>query len=121
LSTCESDRFLREYKEILDVPKLTNLIEHKVEPVSCKAYPTPYKMQEIVDKEINDFLVVLMKKPDNIHRVCVNFKELNKITVFDPETMMYHDNIFPKLGPLNTQTLCNLLTPVAWGCHTKIK
>ena len=43
------------------MPKVTNLIEHKVElterePVRCKAYPTPYKMQEIVDKEIDDLL-----------------------------------------------------------------
>jgi len=99
----------REYKEIFsDVPKVTNLIEHKVEltqrePVRCKAYPTLYKMQEIVDKEIDDLLkmgviehseapyaspLVLVKKPDNTYRVCVNFKELNKITVFDAEPMM---------------------------------
>jgi len=108
---------LREYKEIFsDVPKVTNLIEHKVEltqrkPVRCKAYPTPYKMQEIVD--IDDFLemgvtersealyaspLVLVKKPDNTYRVCVNFKELNKITVFDPEPMMSPDDIFPRLA-----------------------
>jgi len=51
---------LREYKEIFsvsDVPKVTNLIEHKVELTQrCKVYPTPYKMQEIVDKEIDDLL-----------------------------------------------------------------
>ena len=53
---------LREYKAIFsDVPKVTNLIEHKVElterePVRCKVYPTPYKMQEVVDKEIDDLL-----------------------------------------------------------------
>ena len=78
---------LREYKEIfLDVPKVTNLIDHKVEltqrePVRCKAYLTPYKMQEIVDKEIDDLLemgvvghseapyaspLVLVEKPDNV-------------------------------------------------------
>ena len=43
------------------MPKVTNLIEHKVhltqwEPARCKAYPTPYKMQEIVDKQIDDLL-----------------------------------------------------------------
>jgi len=110
---------LREYKEIFsDVPKVTNLIEHKVEltqrePVRCKAYPTLYKMQEIVDKEIVDLLemglivrsedpyaspLVLVKKPDNTYRVCVNLKELNKITVFDPEPMMSPDDIFPRLA-----------------------
>ena len=77
------------------------------------AYPTAYKMQEIVDKEVDDLLkmgvikrseapyaspLVLVKKPDNTYRVCVNFKELNKITVFDPEPMMSPDDIFPKLA-----------------------
>jgi len=97
---------------------VTNLIEHKVEltqrePVRCKVYPTPYKMQEIVDKEIDDLLemgviehseapyaspLVLVKKPDNTYRVCVNFKELNKITIFDPEPMLSPDDIFPRLA-----------------------
>ena len=37
-----------------------------------------------------------MKKSDGTYRVCVNFKELNKITVFDPEPiMMSPDDIFP--------------------------
>ena len=110
---------LREYKEIFsDVPKVTNLIEHKVEltqrePVRCKAYPTLYKMQEIVDKEIVDLLemglivrseapyaspLVLVKKPDKTYSMCVNFKESNKITVFDPEPLMSPDDIFPKLA-----------------------
>jgi len=39
-----------------------------------------------------------LKKPDNTYRVCVNFKELNKITVFDPQPMMSPDDIFPRLA-----------------------
>jgi len=39
----------------------------------------------------------LLKKPDNTYRVRINFKELNKITVFDPEPMTSPD-IFPKLS-----------------------
>ena len=48
---------------------------------------------------IRDF-TVLVKKPDNTctYRVCLNFKELKKITVFDPEPMMSADDIFPKLS-----------------------
>jgi len=41
---------------------------------------------------------VLVKKPDGTFRVCVNFKDLNKITVFDPEPMTSADDIFPKLA-----------------------
>jgi len=109
---------LVEYKEIFyDVPKVTHLIEHKVEltesePVKRKPYSIPYKMQEVIDKEIEDMLamgiierseapyaspLVLVKKHDGSYRVCVNFKDLNKITVFDPEPMMSPDDIFPKL------------------------
>jgi len=109
---------LVEYKKIFsDVPKVTHLIEHKVEltesePVKKKPYPIPYKMQGVTDKEIEDMLamgiierseapftspLVLVKKPDGSYRVCVNFKDLNKITVFDPEPMTSPDDIFPKL------------------------
>ena len=42
--------------------------------------------------------LVLVKKSDNTYRVCVNFKELNKITVFDPQPMMSPDDIFPRLA-----------------------
>ena len=77
------------------MPKVTHLIEHKVEltqtePVKCKAYPIPYKMKRIVDKEIETMLamgvierseapyaspLVLVKKTDGTYRVCVNFKD----------------------------------------------
>jgi len=70
-------------------------------------------MQEVVDKEIADMLamgiiepseapyaspLVLVKKSDGTFRVCVHFKDLNKITVFDAEPMMSADDIFPKLA-----------------------
>ena len=74
---------------------MTHLIEHKVEltesePVKRKPYPIPYKMQEVIDNEIEDMLamgiierseapyaspLVLVKKPDGSYRVCVNFKD----------------------------------------------
>ena len=53
---------LDEYSEIFsDVPSVTHLIEHKVEltetePVKHKPYPIPYKMQEIMDKEVDEML-----------------------------------------------------------------
>ena len=86
----EVKQLLKEYKEIFsDVPTVTHLIEHRVElaekePVKHKLYPIPYKMQEIIDKEIDDMLamgviehseapysspLVLVKKPDGSYRV----------------------------------------------------
>jgi len=88
--------------------------------VKHKSYPILYKMQKDIDKEIDDMLamgviehseapyaspLVLVKKPDNAYRVCINFKELNKITVFYPEPMMSSDDIFPKLSGM----YCNIL------------
>jgi len=119
VQTAELKQLLNEYKQIFsDVPTVTHLVEHKVEltqnePVKCKPYPTPYKMQALVDQEIEKMLamgvierpeaayaslLVLVKKADGTYRVCINFKELNKITVFDPEPMMSPDAIFPKLA-----------------------
>ena len=81
---------LVEHKEIFsDVPKVTHLIEHKVElteskPVKRKPYPIPYKTQVVIDKEIEEMLaveiierseapyaspLVLVKKPDGSYRV----------------------------------------------------
>jgi len=56
----EIRELLDEYSEIFsDVPRVTHLIEHKVEltktePVKHKPYPIPYKMQEIIDKDIDE-------------------------------------------------------------------
>ena len=103
---------MNEYKQIFSD------VEHKVEltqnePVKCKLYPTPYKMQAVIDQEIENMLtmgvikrseaayaspLVLVKKADGTYSVCINFKELNKITVFNLEPMMPPDDIFPKLA-----------------------
>jgi len=53
---------LDEYSEIFSaVPRVTHVIEHKVEltetePLKHKPYQIPYKMQEIIDKEIDEML-----------------------------------------------------------------
>jgi len=86
----EVKQLLKEYEGIFsDVPTVTHLIEHRVEltekdPVKHKPYPIPYKMQQIIDKEIDDMLatgviarseapyaspLVLVKKPDGSYRV----------------------------------------------------
>ena len=60
----EVKELLKEYQEIFsDVPTVTSLIEHKVEltektPIKHKSYPIPYKMQEVINKEIEDMLAM---------------------------------------------------------------
>jgi len=41
---------------------------------------------------------VVVKKPDGTSRLCCNYKQLNKVTVFDPEPMMSNEEVFNKLS-----------------------
>jgi len=109
---------LEEFQDVLtDVPGLTALGEHSInltsmDPVHSKPYPIPHAMQEVVEKELETMLslgiiepsssayaspVVIVRKADGTNRVCVDCRKLNKITVFDPETMPQQEKIFAKL------------------------
>jgi len=54
----ETEQLVEELKDIFSVvPTPTNIVEHKVElthdePIKSKPYSIPYKMQEVVDKEM---------------------------------------------------------------------
>jgi hypothetical protein len=112
-------RLLEEYGDIFsDVPGRTDLVEHEIkvtstEPTRSKAYPTPYHLQKEIDKEIELMLnngiiersesayaapLVVVKKSDGSNRLCCNYKQLNKLTVFDPEPMMSNEDVFNKLS-----------------------
>ena len=82
-------------------------------PVRSKAYPTPYGLQQEIDREIAQMLesgviersdaayaapLVVVKKTDGSNRLCCNYKQLNKITIFDPEPMMANEDVFNKLS-----------------------
>ena len=41
--------------------------------------------------------IVVVKKPDESNRICVDYRKLNKITVFDPQPITKPDDIFGKL------------------------
>ena len=62
----EVQELLSEYSEIFsDVPRVTHLIEHKVEltdtePGKHKPYTIPYKMQEVIDKEIDKIIIIII-------------------------------------------------------------
>ena len=107
-----------EFKDIFtDVPRITTLGEHSItlttdEPVRTKMYSLPFAMKQVFDKELDTMLrmniiepstanytsgVVLVKKPDGSTRVCIDYRKLNNITIFDPEPMPTAENIFVKL------------------------
>lgn len=107
-----------EFRDIFtDVPKVTNLGEHSIyltteEPIRTKPYALPYAMKEVLDKELEAMEnmniiepstakyasgIVLVRKPDNSMRVCIDFRKLNSVTVFDPEPMPKSEDIFVKL------------------------
>jgi len=41
---------------------------------------------------------VVVKKPDGSNRICVDFRKLNKVTIFDPEPMPQMQDIFAELS-----------------------
>jgi len=90
-----------------EAPGTTNLVQHHInltsnEPVRSKPYPVPYSTRESLKNDIHDMmkmgviresnspytsLVVVVKKKDGSNRVYVDYRKLNKLTVFDPEPM----------------------------------
>jgi len=109
---------LADFQDIFtDVPKITNLGEHSIkltscEPVRSKAYPLPYVMRSAVDEEVDSMLelgiiepstapyaspIVVVKKPDGSNRFCVDYRKLNKITIFDPEPLPQIKDMFADL------------------------
>ncbi|KAK7091878.1 hypothetical protein V1264_009500 [Littorina saxatilis] len=100
-----------------DVPGSTSLVEHEVHltsdvPVRSKPYPIPFQARESLKKDIDNMLkmgviressspysspVVVVKKKDGTNRVCIDFRKVNKITVFDPEPMPTAGDLFRRL------------------------
>ena len=115
----EIEELLVEFGDIFtDVPKVTNLGEHSIEitstdPVRTKAYPLPFALRDEVNREIDAMLrdkiiepssasymspIVVVKKSDGTNRICVDYRKLNKVTVFDPEPMPQMLEIFSGLS-----------------------
>ena len=100
-----------------EAPGTTDLVQHHIkltsdEPVRSRPYPVPYS-RESLRTDIADMIkigviressspyaspVVLVKKKDNTKRVCVDYRKLNKLTVFDPEPMPTAEHLFQKLS-----------------------
>ena len=101
-----------------EAPGATDLVQHHIklvsdEPVRSRPYPVPYSIRESLRRDIADMIkmgvirgssspyashVVVVKKKDNTNRVCVDYRKLNKLTVFDPEPMPTAEHLFQKLS-----------------------
>ena len=108
-----------EYSDVLtDSPGLTNLAKHVIrltsdKPVRTKPYPLPFMSREIVCEEVRRMLeteiiepskspysspIVIVKKKDGSNRFCIDFRAVNRVTVFDAETIPNADDIFVQLA-----------------------
>lgn len=79
-------------------------------------YPLPYALRDKVKQEIDDMLdagkvepsdspypfpIVLIEKNDNTLRFCVDYRNLNKQTIFDPMLIPRMDEVLNKVGRAN--------------------
>ena len=110
----EMTNVLAEFSDVFtDVPKVTTLGVHSINltnmaHIRSKAYPLPFAIRESVVRELDSmlasgvtayaFFIVVVKKPDSSNRICVDFRKLNKVTIFDPEPMPQMQEIFAELS-----------------------
>ena len=101
-----------------DIPKRTNVIECEIklttdDPVRSSPHKVPYSVREVIRKEVSNMLdmsvieranskycspVVLIAKKDNTVRFCIDYRKLNRVTVFDPEPLPNPEDLFVQLS-----------------------
>ncbi|KAJ8050432.1 hypothetical protein HOLleu_03637 [Holothuria leucospilota] len=117
--TLELNQTLRQYQDILtDLPGRTTLGQHEIQltsddPVHQKPYPLPFALRQTIKREIDFMLdlgviepsnspysspIVIVEKKDGSNCFCVDFRCLNKITVFDAEPIPNPEEIFANLS-----------------------
>ena len=112
-------QILKEFDDVLsDLPGRTDVIEHDVElttsePIRSKGYKIPFKTKEIIQTEVQTMLdlgvierskspysspIVLVSKKDGTVRFCIDFRKINKATVFDSEPMPELEGVFASMS-----------------------
>jgi hypothetical protein len=99
---------LGSFSDVLsDIPGCTKSYAHKIRltttaPVQSKPYPVPLALKSVFDAEVDSMLemgiiepssspycspAIMVRKSDHSYRLCIDFRKLNDITVFDAEPM----------------------------------
>ena len=117
----ELNKLTEEYSDIFtDIPGRTDQGSHDVEltstePVRSENYPIPFATKDVIDKEVNEMLklgviepskspycspiVLIAKKGDSkAVRFCIDYRKINKISVFDAEPMPNMEEVFAKMA-----------------------
>ena len=94
-----------------EAPGTTNLVQHHIklrsdEPVRSKSYPVPYSLRDdmirmgVIRESNSPYAppVVVVKKKDGSNRIYVDYRKLNKLTVFFPEPTLTAEEVFQKLN-----------------------
>ena len=110
---------LKEFSDVLtDLPGKTNVSEHDIkltstEPFRRKQYTVPHALQKTVRDEVDNMLklgiiepsespyaspIVLIDKKDGSKRFCIDFRTLNRFTVFDAEPLPDPEHIFASIS-----------------------
>ena len=114
----EIKKILYTFQDIFtDVPKKTTAAECRIDltttvPVRSRPYMVPQSVRAVIRKEIDEMLklgvieestspygqpIVMVKKNDGTNRFCIDFRKLNKVTVFNPEPMPNPQDLFAQL------------------------
>ncbi|XP_042878233.1 uncharacterized protein LOC122257193 [Penaeus japonicus] len=112
-------RILSKFQSVFtDVPGKTSVIDHKVKlydekPIRSKPYPVPFALQKGIEEDVERMLrlglveysmspystpMIAVKKKDGTNRLCLDFRKINKITVFDAEPMPNQSAIMTKIS-----------------------
>ncbi|XP_064469791.1 uncharacterized protein LOC135384523 [Ornithodoros turicata] len=115
----EAGQLVHKFQEIMsDVPGQTSVTTCQLEmttptPVHTKQYPLPFAVRKAVEEEVQAMLrmgiiekstsaydspVLVVRKPDNTHRLCVDFRKLNDGLKADAEPIPRADHLFAEIG-----------------------
>ncbi|GFR83684.1 zinc finger protein [Elysia marginata] len=114
----EVRRVVEQFSDTLsDVPGRTSRIKHHIrlteeKPFQIRPYPIPVHATDAVDKEIDNMLamgiigrssspyaspITVVMKKDKTIRLCIDFRRLNSLTIFDAEPISTLEELLAKM------------------------